>query len=137
MPLVGRVFDVCSGNCDTSCSFFRSFINGAIIEEAREALFGLSFGDCSGEGGFAMIDVANCTLQALASARMVTLNELLTYRCLRVACFDRRQWHNALLLRHIVLSPCVLELDGRDLCSYSDSMRRAQCGKKPAQRQTC
>jgi hypothetical protein len=53
------VFNVRSGDCNTSLPLLRSLVDRAIVEVLRVALFGLSLGDRCGEGGLAVINVAN------------------------------------------------------------------------------
>jgi hypothetical protein len=57
---IGIVFDVGSGDRDTSLPLFRRLVNRAIIKILRVTLFCLSLGDRCCEGGLAVIDVANC-----------------------------------------------------------------------------
>jgi hypothetical protein len=51
MLLVGRVFDVRCGDGDTTLALLRCLIDGTIVEEAGEALLGLSLCDGGCEGG--------------------------------------------------------------------------------------
>jgi hypothetical protein len=37
VPVRSFIFDMRCGDCDTALSFFRSFINGAVVEELCEA----------------------------------------------------------------------------------------------------
>jgi hypothetical protein len=58
---------VCGRDGDATFSFLRSFINGTIFEEVCKALFGLSLRNRRGEGGFAVVDVADCAFKTLAA----------------------------------------------------------------------
>jgi len=58
---LGRVLDVGGGDGDTTLALLRSLVDGTIVEEAGEALVGLSLGDGSRKGGLAVIDVTNGT----------------------------------------------------------------------------
>jgi len=61
VSVVGRVFDVCGGNCDTTLALFRSLVDGSILEIASIALFGLTLGDGSSQGSLTVIDVTDGT----------------------------------------------------------------------------
>lgn len=50
MSGIRLIFDVCCRNGNTTLSLFRRFINGAIFQKLRKALFCLSFGDGCGKG---------------------------------------------------------------------------------------
>lgn len=49
VPLVGRVLDVRRGDGDTTFPLLRSLVDGAIVEEAGQALLGLPLGDGGGQ----------------------------------------------------------------------------------------
>ena len=55
MPSLGLVFNVGGGNCDTTFSLFWSFVNGAILEKAGQALLCLSLGDSRSKSGLEVI----------------------------------------------------------------------------------
>jgi hypothetical protein len=61
VAVLGLVLEMGGRNGDSTLALFGSLVDGAVLEELGKALFGLSFGDGSCEGSFAMIDVANCT----------------------------------------------------------------------------
>jgi hypothetical protein len=48
MPVFGLVFDMSSGNGDTTLALLRGLVNCAVVEEIRQALFCLTF--CDGGG---------------------------------------------------------------------------------------
>ena len=60
VSILSVVLNVCRGNRNTSFAFLWSFVDCTICEEVGEALFCLSFGYRSGEGGLAMVNVTNC-----------------------------------------------------------------------------
>ena len=55
----GFIFNSGGVDCDTAGSFFRSFIDGSVVEEVCFAFFSQYFGDSSGQSGFAVVDMAN------------------------------------------------------------------------------
>ena len=55
----GFIFNGGGVDRDTTGSFFRSFINGSIVQEVCLAFFGQHFGDSSGQGCFTMIDMTD------------------------------------------------------------------------------
>ena len=59
MAVVGVIFDVCGRDSNASLPLFGCFIDGAIVEILRVALFGLSLRDRCCEGSLAVINVAN------------------------------------------------------------------------------
>jgi hypothetical protein len=56
---IGRVFDVCGRDGDTTLALLRSLINGTIVEEGREPLVGLSLCDGGCEGSLDALDADN------------------------------------------------------------------------------
>jgi hypothetical protein len=69
VTLIGIVFDVGSGDCNTSLPLFGRLVDGAIIEIFRVALFCLSLRDCCCEGCLAVINVTNCACKSLELLR--------------------------------------------------------------------
>jgi hypothetical protein len=51
MSVVGLVLDMGGGDGDTTLALLRGLVNGAIIEEVREALFCLTLCDSGGQCG--------------------------------------------------------------------------------------
>jgi hypothetical protein len=51
MPIVGGIFDVCGGDGDTAFALLRGLVDCAVLEEAGQALFCLTFGDGSSQCG--------------------------------------------------------------------------------------
>lgn len=58
VPVVGLVLDVGRVNCDTTSFFFRGFIDFCIAGELGTTSAGKNFGDCSGQSGFTVINMA-------------------------------------------------------------------------------
>jgi len=56
---IGRVFDVCGRDGNTTLALLRSLIDGTIVEEGREPLLGLSLCDGGCEGGLDTLDADN------------------------------------------------------------------------------
>ena len=50
MSRVGRELDMCGRDGDTTLTLLRSFVNGIVLEETRQALGGLVLGDGSSQG---------------------------------------------------------------------------------------
>lgn len=70
MCVVSRIrliFNVCRRDSDTTFSFFGSFVNGAIFEEVCKTFLGLSLRDRCRESSLAVVDVADCSLETLAT----------------------------------------------------------------------
>ena len=59
MTLVGLVFDVCGIDCDTTGSFFRSLVDVVVRGVAGLAAHCEDLGDRSGQGGFAVVNMAD------------------------------------------------------------------------------
>lgn len=58
MSVVGRVFDVCGGNGDTTLSLFRSLVDGAIVKVGTVAFLGRTLGDSSCQCGLVQDELA-------------------------------------------------------------------------------
>ena len=61
MSLSGFVFNVRGVDGDPAFSFFRSLIDHVVVHELGAALFSQHFGDGSGQGRLAMVNVTNGT----------------------------------------------------------------------------
>lgn len=51
VSLVGLVFDVSGGDGDTTLSLLGGLVNGSVVKEVGEPLFGLALGNSGGQSG--------------------------------------------------------------------------------------
>lgn len=64
---IGLILDMSSRDCDTTFPLLGSLVNSAIFEKVCKAFFGLSLRNRSCEGGFAVVDMADCAFKTLAA----------------------------------------------------------------------
>ena len=63
------ILNVSGVDCNTALALFRRFIDIRVINELRFALQAQNLGDCSGQSGFTVVNVADC---ADVNVRLVT-----------------------------------------------------------------
>ena len=59
MTFLCLIFKSGGVDCDTSCLFFRCFVDFAVFHVLSSGFIGEIFGDCGCESGFAVIDMTD------------------------------------------------------------------------------